>query len=111
MSLIYEKNYAKLTTLLNLEELREKGFLKLKSPELMDLNADFLRKEKNGNIIIALAHDYTQNGDVITDPDMEIRILPKMKMAEALTFQQRLFNIFKKKEPPGGFILKDRNAP
>ena len=61
--------------------------LKLKSDGLMDLNLDMLYEE-NGKYIIAIAHNYIQNGDVMADPDMEIRIIPSMKMAEALSFRQ-----------------------
>ena len=33
-------------------------------------------------------------GDVMADPDMEIRIIPSMKMVEALTFQQDNMGIY-----------------
>ncbi len=62
--------------------------LKLKSGGYMDLNVDFLYDEKNDGYVIAVAHNYIQNGDVMYDPDMEIHIHPEMKMAEALTFRQ-----------------------
>lgn len=61
--------------------------LKLKSGGFMDLNLDMLFEE-DGKYTIAMAHNYTQNGDVMADPDMEIRIIPSMKMAEALSFRQ-----------------------
>lgn len=61
--------------------------LKLKSDGFMDLNLDLLFEE-DGKYTIAMAHNYIQNGDVMADPDMEIRIIPSMKMAEALSFRQ-----------------------
>lgn len=61
--------------------------LKLKSDSFMDLNLDMLYEE-DGKYTIAMAHNYIQNGDVMADPDMEIRIIPGMKMAEALSFRQ-----------------------
>lgn len=61
--------------------------LKLKSGVFMDLNLDLLY-EDDGKYTIAMAHNYIQNGDVMADPDMEIRIIPSMKMAEALSFRQ-----------------------
>ena len=61
--------------------------LKLKSGGYMDLNIDFLYEE-DGRYTIAIAHNYIQNGDVMCDPDMEISIIPEMKMVEALTFRQ-----------------------
>lgn len=63
--------------------------LKLKSGIFMDLNIDHLsHKDDDRSIVISLAHNYVQDGDVMADPDMEIRIIPSMKMVEALTFQQ-----------------------
>lgn len=61
--------------------------LKLKSGGFMDLNLDKLY-EDDKTCTIAMAHNYIQNGDVMADPDMEIRITPSMKMAEALSFRQ-----------------------
>jgi uncharacterized protein YqiB (DUF1249 family) len=61
--------------------------MKLKSDGFMDLNLDRLCDE-NDVFTIAMAHNYIQNGDVMADPDMVIRIYPSMKMAEALSFRQ-----------------------
>lgn len=55
---------------------------------LMDLHMDNLGKDKEGNYLISLAHNYRQEGDVMRDPDMEIRLIPGMQAAEALTFHQ-----------------------
>ena len=64
-------------------------YLKLKSRHFMDLNIDHLsHKDDENSIVISLAHNFIQNGDVMADPDMEIKIIPSMKMVEALTFQQ-----------------------
>jgi uncharacterized protein YqiB (DUF1249 family) len=60
---------------------------KMKSGAFMDLNLDYLTKTEKG-IVIAMAHNFIQNGDVMADPDMEIRIIPEMKMVEALSFKQ-----------------------
>ncbi|MCG7847639.1 MAG: DUF1249 domain-containing protein [ANME-2 cluster archaeon] len=70
-------------------------YLKLKSGSFMDLNIDHLsHKDDDRSIVISLAHNYNQNGDVMADPDMEIRIIPSMKMVEALTFQQDNMGIY-----------------
>ena len=66
---------------------------------LMDLHFDLLSVVKHSGyseVRIALAHNYIQNGDVMADPDMEIRVFlnddPNFRFsqdtAEALTFQQ-----------------------
>ena len=61
--------------------------MKLKSDGFMDLNLDRLYDDGD-DFTISMAHNYIQNGDVMADPDMEIRIIPSMKMAEALSFRQ-----------------------
>ena len=90
---IYQKIYDKLIKLLpdltdHLKQQTPYGKSSLGWPEsaLMDLNYNYLFSE-GGNHIISLAHNYLQNGDLIADPDMEIRINPTEHTAEALTFQ------------------------
>jgi len=69
--------------------LKFNEYLKLKSGIFMDLNIDHLsHKDDDRSIVISMAHNYIQDGDVMADPDMEVRIIPSMQMAEALTFQQ-----------------------
>ena len=88
MSLIYERIYNKLIKVVPpemIEKQVESG--KSKSGSFMDLHYDYLYKDKNGNSIIALAHNRQQNGDTIPDPDMEIRLFKDMKMGEAMSFQ------------------------
>jgi hypothetical protein len=34
-----------------------------------------------------MSHYYKQNGDLCPDPDMEIKIIPEIKMAEAMTYE------------------------
>ena len=76
---------------------------------MMDLNYDHLgcRKLDLGNYVsydIALAHNYIQNGDVMADPDMEIRIYPEIKYAEALTYQLDGLGIFQQVYPEPGKV-------
>lgn len=85
-STIYEKLLKLIPNLIeHLEAGVESG--KSKSEPYMDLNFDFLHKDSEGRYRIALSHYYEQNGDLIADPDMEIRIDPSMQMAEGLTYQ------------------------
>lgn len=66
------------------------------SEGIMDLCFDLLSVTQHGGykeVRIALAHNYIQNGDVMADPDMEVRVFlndnPELpNAAEALTFQQ-----------------------
>ena len=61
---------------------------KLTSEGYMDLSIEWLwaNKEK-GYYDISLTHYYEQNGDLMRDPDMTVRIWDNGR-AEALTFQQ-----------------------
>jgi len=94
MDLIYETIYKKLDEL-GITQLTE--YKKYKNPPYMDLSVDVLNaKDADGNKIIAMAHNYIQNGDVMADPDMEIKIFPELKMAEALTYQQDGLGIFQR---------------
>lgn len=53
----------------------------------MPLNLDVLDKNES-EITIALSHYYKHSsGDMIADPDMEIRVIPSMGAAEALSYQ------------------------
>jgi len=94
--MIYERIYRKLSELINFEKLKDEGYLKYASKGLMDLHIDFLYHEENNTYRIAISHTYMQNSDVMCDPDMEIRVFPKDRMAEALTFQQDNLHIFQR---------------
>jgi len=65
---------------------------KMKSGAFMDLNIDFLISTDKG-IIISMAHNFVQNGDVMADPDMEIRIVKNAHMVEALSYRQDAMGI------------------
>ena len=85
--MIYETIYKKLSQLIpNLDTINE--YAKFKASGMMNLNVDILFRAEDGTIRLALSHYYKhESGDMIADPDMEIKVFPDMKMAEALTFQ------------------------
>jgi len=95
---VYERTFDNLVKLGIIDKygsLRFKEFVKLKSSGYMDLNIDHLSNQDDvDSIVISLAHNYNQGGDVLADPDMEIRILRDMKMVEALTYQQDSMGIY-----------------
>jgi uncharacterized protein YqiB (DUF1249 family) len=77
-------------------------YMKFKCDCLMDLNVDHLAPNR-----IALAHNGIQNGDVMSDPDMEVKIYPESKSAEALTFQNDYLGIYQEVYPePGKYYPK-----
>ncbi|MBW4660232.1 MAG: DUF1249 domain-containing protein [Drouetiella hepatica Uher 2000/2452] len=82
---VYEIIYSKLQKVLgDLSQLPDS--MKLEAPGFMDLSMNVLERESD-HIRIALSHYYSQNGDLVPDPDMEIRIFPESEMAEAMTYQ------------------------
>jgi len=83
---ITNNNYNKLVKIIDVDTLKEKGHLKYKSEGFMDLNIDYL----NGNNHIhniAMAHNYICNGDVIPDPDVEIRIDTEKEIVDVICYQ------------------------
>ncbi len=88
---IYETIYKKLEKLLecNFRDFPDLQSRKIKSSAFMDLNIDVIYSSQNAKTYqIALSHYYEHPcGDLIPDPDMEIKIYPELHMAEALTFQ------------------------
>lgn len=87
MRTIYQTIYKKLLRLSpSLLALNKGDALKSKSEGYMDLNLDVLQKNSD-HMVIALSHYYSANGDMIADPDMEIKIYPSLEAAEALTYQ------------------------
>lgn len=101
---VFEMIYARLQEIGILDEngIMKAEYMKFKSPGLMDLNVDRLFDNT-----IALAHNGIQNGDVMADPDMEVRIYPENKSAEALTFKNDYLGIFQEVYPePGRYYPK-----
>jgi len=99
--LIYETMYNKLDKILpgGIEKFCSdpEGYAKLKAEGFMDLNIDVINWKEDGQkgtFRIALAHNFVQNGDVMADPDMEIRIHRENKMVEALTYQLDSLGIY-----------------
>lgn len=77
-------------------------YMKFVSSGLMPLNVDKLTSDT-----IGMAHKGKQNGDVMADPDMEVRIYPELKMAEALTFRNDYMGIYQEVYPePGKYYPK-----
>lgn len=100
--MIYEQIYRKIDKLTGgIEEFLKgkEGYKKLKSGGFMDLSIDVLSGGR-----IAMAHNYSQNGDLMADPDMEIRIDVENKLAEALTFQQDNLGIYNVVYPELGIV-------
>ena len=101
---IYKSIYSKLQQIGILDESgkMQADYMKFKCDGLMDLNVDNLLNNR-----IALAHNGIQNGDVMSDPDVEVQIYPDQKMAEATTFQNDYLGIYQEVYPePGKYYPK-----
>jgi len=89
-SSIYKKLHKVIPDIIKyIDEGKTFGKSQLKSAGMMDLHFDFLEKDSDGNYIIALSHYFKQGGDMVPDPDMQIKIIPKMKVAEAMHYQDQ----------------------
>jgi hypothetical protein len=87
--MIYEQNYKRLKKLIpDLDTLPANCYRKSKSNGFMDLSFEVLSRGTD-QFICAMAHYFEQNGDLVADPDMEIRVVLSMKMVEALTYQDQ----------------------
>lgn len=86
MKTICQRVYDKLERLMgNLQEIPESK--KSQVTGFMDLNLDRLSTDGSATVI-ALSHYYKHpSGDMIPDPDMQIRVLPNERKAEALAYQ------------------------
>lgn len=84
--MIHETIYRKLNKLIpSLAEIEE--YAKLKSPGYMDLGVDIIQRTDEYTVI-ALSHYYKHpSGDMIPDPDMEVRVSHELQMAEAMSYQ------------------------
>ena len=103
---IYDTNFARLQKLIpDLINLKPGDYRKSQVGGFMDLNLDVLDKNDN-QMIIALSHNYIQNGDVMADPDMQIRVylIEGWEKAEALTYQQDNLGIYQEVYPRPGMV-------
>jgi len=81
--------------------------VKIENKPYMDLSVDNLGSSVENNLPlfkISLAHNFTQNGDLMADPDMEIRIYPYAGFIEALTYQLDSMGIYQVVYPEPGKV-------
>lgn len=86
MQNIYQQIYQKLDDLFDMRKLEKPGYrLKLKNKPFMNLTVENLHEENDYFFVISLAHFGKQSGDIMSDPEMTIRIW-KHGMAEAQSY-------------------------
>ena len=92
--MIYTENYKKLLKIIpTIKDMSSGDYMKLKSEGFMDLSIDILSSDEDV-MIFSMAHNFIQNGDVMADPDMEIKLFKKAEAIEALTFQNSSLGIY-----------------
>lgn len=96
---IYERNYERLLKIVpdletRLSKSKKSGernlYGKSRQSGYQDFSFDLLDFDKT-SFYVAIAHYYKQNGDMVPDPDMVIRIDISEQIVEALTFQNSLY--------------------
>ena len=96
--IVYAENYDRIVKLGIIDSDGNPTFeywMKIENPPYMKLSIDKI-SVGDDEIVIALAHNFIQNGDVMADPDMEVRITPSMKMVEALTYRLDSLGIYQR---------------
>lgn len=83
--MVYEMIYARLQQMGIIDKFEEMqaDYMMFVSPGLILLNVDKLTLD-----IISLAYNGKQNVDVMADPDMEVRIYPRLRAWEILSKTQ-----------------------
>jgi SNF2 family DNA or RNA helicase/uncharacterized protein YqiB (DUF1249 family) len=85
---IYGKNYRNLKKVIpNLDSIKVGDHFKLKSDGYMDLSVEGYGTDSQGRRIVSMGQFGTQNGDLMSDPRMEIAVDSKYGTVEALTFE------------------------
>lgn len=83
---LYARNYRRLLRLLGEDPARWPAHAHSESSGYMRLSFDLLDRRPD-HFVIALAHYFEQNGDLVPDPDMQVLVDFAHKAATALTFQ------------------------
>ncbi len=105
---VYIRNWKRLIELGIINDKGELQFteaVSLESKPYMNLNLDDLGKDIKGYPMFAMAHNFKQHGDIMADPDMMIRIIPKMQSVEALTYQLDSMGIYQQVYPDEKHVI------
>lgn len=104
----YEMAYARLLTIIpDLRDLKVGDYRKSTPTRFgnMDLHLNILSKTET-EMVISLAHTFMQNGDTMSDPDMEIRVylIEGWEKAEAMTYQLDSLGLYQVVYPEPGKV-------
>lgn len=91
----FEKNYKRLLPYIEDMIGTAKSYKRFTALGFMPLVIERLTtKDDDGCYIFSISHYYVQNGDLMADPDMTVKVNPEHKTVEALTYQQDAFGIY-----------------
>jgi len=92
---VYGRNYRNLKKVIpNLDKIKIGDDFTLKSGGYMDLHIKVYGNDKYGRLILSLAHYGVQNGDLMSDPRMEIAIDSKNHTVEALSYENHYMGVY-----------------
>lgn len=109
--LIYETMFDKLVKIGLISpdgKLTFGDYVRIDNPPYMPLSVDRLPSEHPGTVQGSMSHNFTQNGDVMADPYMEIRIYPELHMIEALSYQLDSLGVYHVVYPEPGKVYPKR---
>ncbi len=85
---VFSRNYRRIEKLLKADFSSEcPSYVKFTAgSSFMPLTVEVINKEADW-FDLAIAHYFEQNGDLVQDPEMVVRVFPKLGVAEAKSFQ------------------------
>lgn len=109
--LIYETMFNKLVKIGLITpdgKLTFKGYLKIENKSYMDLSVDRLYNQDSKTSLISISHNFIQNGDVMSDPEMVLKIHTELKMVEALSYTLSSLGVYQIVYPEPGKVYPKR---
>jgi len=104
---VYGRNYRRIRALCPDIELLEPGATRTSNPgdPYMPLVLEVLSRDAKW-LTISLGHYYEQNGDTMSDPDMEVRVSldPAWPAAEAMNYTLSGLSVFREVYPSPGMV-------
>jgi len=115
MKMVQETNYDKMEKLgiiqavHDLADSENDSYARFQAEGYMDLIVEVIGK-KNDKVLVSMAHYYQQNGDSVPDPEMEILVDFKYRMAHAISFSNAFGMVRSEFQEGDGGVLIDPRA-
>lgn len=93
---VYDTNYSQLETILgDLSKISQDYRKVLKAKGYQDFDVEYYGEDRHGRIILSMSHWGEQNGDLMSDPRMEVAVDVENHTVEALTFENHYVGVYK----------------